>query len=285
MKRCLALLLCVVLLSACAAPGEAPPATSGSPEGTPCPGETGSPAPEAVTASERCVIDGNIIHAGGRVDGYTTTNSLEAVEAAAAAGERFIEIDFSLTADGESVCLHDWNEGYLPGFEKSDFPLTLAEFAEQKIYGELTPLTLSDLASWLKEHPEVYIITDVKEGDQITLQEIAGSWPELRGRFIPQIYGEAELETVRSLGFENVIYTLYLLPWEEKLDTDRVGAFARDNGLAGITFDWTLTEQPGYVDALLAWDVPLFTHTLNDPEVIASQLAMGITGVYTDNVG
>ena len=261
------------------------------PDASPTPTPASTPTPvivpslEPTSAPESWRIDGNIIHAGGTVNGYAASNSLEAIDAAAAAGERFIEIDFCLTADGESVCLHDWNEGYLPGFEKSDFPLTREVFSQQKIYGELTPLTLTELAAWLEAHPQVYIITDVKDGDQSTLEEISASWPQLRERFIPQIYAETELERVRALGFERVIYTLYRLPWEEKLDTDRIGAFARDNNLAGITFAWELTEQEGYVEALLAWDVPLFTHTLNDPEAIAAQQAMGITGVYTDEIG
>lgn len=230
-------------------------------------------------------ISGNIIHAGGAVGEYTVTNSLEAIEAAYAAGERFLEIDFCLTADGQAVCLHDWNRHFLPGYEREDFPLTVEEFSRQKIYGELTPLTLDGLAEWLAGHEDVSIVTDTKEGDLITLSLIARTYPELQERFIPQIYAESELEPVRSLGYEHVIYTLYRLSNEEKMDPGHIAAFAAENKLTGITFPWELTQTEGYVDALAKGGVPLYTHTLNDPEAIKAQLGMGITGVYTDTAG
>lgn len=234
------------------------------------------------SCAQKPLIDQNIMHGGGEIYTYTTTNSLEALYHANAAGYRFIELDFCLTSDGEPVCIHDWNEGYLPGYEKADFPLSLEQFSASRIYGELTPLTLDGLLAWLREHPDTYIITDIKDSNLSTLSEIAQRDPDLATHFIPQIYAENELEPVRAMGYEQVIYTIYNLTWEEKLDTASIAAFAKENKLTGITFPYELTQREGYVDALLEAGIPLYTHTLNDPELIAGQLDMGITAVYTD---
>ena len=53
-----------------------------------------------------------IIHAGGRIDGVTGTNSLEALEETYAVGGRAIEIDFDWTSDGHQVCIHDFTDRF-----------------------------------------------------------------------------------------------------------------------------------------------------------------------------
>ena len=247
-----------------------------------CGGQEPAASSVSVIATPAPVIDENIIHGAGEVAGYLCSNSLEALTRAWEAGCRFIEIDFSPTADGAFVCLHDWNTNYLPAWEKEDFPLTLAEFEDSRIYGALTPLTLTSLIAWLETHEDVYIVTDGKDGTQEVPALIAAQHPTLVGRFIPQIYAEDQLVSLRALGYDWVIYTLYLLEWEDKLDTARIAAFARENALAGITFPWELAEREGYVKELLAAGIPLFTHTVNGAEAIAAQLSLGITAVYTD---
>jgi len=107
-------------------------------------------------------------------------------------------------------------------------------------------------------------------------------YPELQERFIPQIYAEDQLPRVRGLGFTEIIYTLYRLDWEHKLDAERIAAFAAENELTAITFPVELTENAEYVEMLLTSGVPLYTHTVNGEEAIAAQRAMGITGVYSD---
>ena len=49
-----------------------------------------------------------IAHAGGAIEGQTYTNTKEALERANGNGFRLIELDFSQTADGILVAVHDW---------------------------------------------------------------------------------------------------------------------------------------------------------------------------------
>ena len=54
------------------------------------------------------------------------------------------------------------------------------------------------------------------------------------------------------------------------------------NPLEGITFPVELADTPGYVEALLEAQVPLFVHTVNDPADQAALVRQGISGIYTD---
>ncbi|MDO4750131.1 MAG: glycerophosphodiester phosphodiesterase family protein [Eubacteriales bacterium] len=276
-----AALCALLLLCGCSEKPQGPAEITPSLTTEPVPQET-LPAENAGESGISPFIDENIIHGGGTVGKYVCSNSLEAVEAAAGSGCRFIELDFCLTSDGEPVCIHDWNIRYLPEWAKEDFPLTLSDFGSSRIYGELTPLTLHSLNEWLEDTDGVYIILDCKDHLMETLAIIVERYPELTERLIPQIYAEDQLEPVRALGFPRVIYTVYQLPWEDKLDTEQIAAFAKNNALTGVTFPVELTEQEGYVAALLESGIPLYVHTVNDPAVIQELLNMGITSVYTD---
>ena len=60
-----------------------------------------------------------IYHAGGGVIGpdgqiYNYTNSLEAFQQSLERGVKFVELDFRFTTDGELVCIHKWNEDFVP---------------------------------------------------------------------------------------------------------------------------------------------------------------------------
>lgn len=43
-----------------------------------------------------------------------------------------------------------------------------------------------------------------------------------------------------------------------------------------------LADTPGYVEALLEAQVPLFVHTVNDRRIRPPWSAQGISGIYTD---
>ena len=234
-----------------------------------------------------------IVHAAGKLNGvdtdgnertYDGSNSLEGLEQCSAAGARFVELDFNFTSDGELVCLHDWYTQYAP--EITDYQaLTLEEFLDASIYRNFTPICLDDVAEWLNENPDSYIITDIKDDNPRGLSKIAQDYPELRNRFIVQIYAEEEYDVARSLGFDYIIYTLYRLDWASKTDWQHLGEFEKSHPLVGLTFNYTLIhDAAGYLDGMLSLDVPLFIHTVNGDEEQEKYFEMGISGIYTDEV-
>lgn len=222
-----------------------------------------------------------IIHAGGEIDGYAGSNSREALEMSYAAGCRFIELDFNFTSDGQLACIHDWYTQYSSAIT-NNVPLTAAEFRNCRIYDTYTPMLLEDVAAFMVMHDDLYIVTDIKDDNIAGLTYIAETYPELRYRFIAQIYKEEEYDTAWDLGFENIIYTLYRLDWAGKTDTKHLAAFAGENLLFAYTFASQLCDVEGYVENMLSCGVPLYIHTVNGEAEQEKYFSMGIAAIYTD---
>lgn len=214
-----------------------------------------------------------IIHACGMIDGVAGTNSLEALCSAYDHGYRIVEIDFNATSDGRLVCIHDWGIGA---------PLSYEEFLKTRPGGRFTPLDAGLLAEFMHGHPDLRVVTDVKDDNVSALRRLAEEYPELRDSFIVQIYSEDELQPVREAGFGSVIYTLYALTWNEKTDAERIAAFAKENKLFGVTFSSELTNVEGFVRTLAGSGIPIFTHTVNDASEVRREMRMGVCGFYTD---
>ncbi len=224
-----------------------------------------------------------IIHAGGAIHERIGSNSLEALNNSYTLGQRFIEMDFVLSSDGIPVCLHDWSMFYSNALTSE--PITAEAFSHVKIFNFYTSVTLDSLVAWLNTHPDVYIITDIKEDNVGVLRQIADKHPEIMPRLIPQIYQYAEYAPVRAMGYSNIILTLYRLPtYEEKINSRYNARFAKQHGLLAVTADVTLAD-PSFVEAFKKAGVPLFVHTVNDAATQESLRQMGVSGVYTDFAG
>ena len=98
-----------------------------------------------------------IAHAGGIIDGYTYTNSLEAVENAINNGINYIELDLSITSDGYLVASHGWIG--MNSVTQGDRP-TLDEFKRTKVYGRFTTLTYTMIDSIMMANPRLNLVTD-----------------------------------------------------------------------------------------------------------------------------
>lgn len=233
-----------------------------------------------------------IIHAAGRLTGvdrdgvtrtYDGSNSLEGMQQCIEAGCEVIELDFNFTSDGYLACIHDWYTEYADEIT-NNVPLTLEEFLACRIYRNFTPIWLGDVVEFLRENDGLYIVTDIKDDNIAGITAIAEYAPDLKDRFIVQIYSEDEYDAVRELGFEYVIYTLYRLDWSPKVDWRSLGKFSRTHPLVGFTFSYELCSVDGYVDGMLSSGTPLYIHTVNGDTEQQPYFDMGITGIYTDDV-
>ncbi|MDD6879466.1 MAG: glycerophosphodiester phosphodiesterase family protein, partial [bacterium] len=201
----------------------------------------------------------------------------------AEAGCSVIELDFNFTADRRLVCIHDWYHMYAEEIQ-TDIALTYDEFMNVKIYRNFTPLAIEDVIDFLREHDGVYIVTDIKSDNIGALSVISELCPDMLDRFIVQIYSADEYDAVRELGFEQIVYTLYRLTWNEKTDTEALAEFAESHKLVGYTFAAELCDVEGYVDGMKKTGVPLFVHTVDGEEEQQKYFDMGISGIYTNEV-
>ena len=253
-------------------------------------GRLPSPVEQAVpTAEEALRRSGRVIHAGGYIvgsngKGATYTNSAEALVNAYRKGNRVMEFDFMQTSDGHLAGTHDWLSTVSPAITDG-VPLSLEEWLDAEICGEFTPLCLESLAGFMREHPDLYIVTDVKSGNAAAAAVIAETCPDLADRFIIQIYKDSEYDEIAALGFRNIIYTLYNLSAADKRDTKHLAEFAAEHPLLGYTYPEALRKEWRYTAKMQKIGVLLLVHTINDRKEISACYSEGIDAVYTDNVG
>lgn len=221
-----------------------------------------------------------ISHAGGRINGLTYTNCLEALNNSVEKGFKLIELDFNWTKDNQLVLIHDWGEivNKLFGVTPGD-PYYYDEYLDFKMINNWRHLTPDSLSNWLKKNPSISIVTDIKGRNIKGLSMIKENYPELIDQFIPQIYLFDEYLRVKSLGFKNIILTLYASDYTDKEILD----FAKRNELYAITMP-TDRAKTDIVQALNEENIFVYTHTINSLEDVNTFESLGINGFYTDDL-
>ena len=230
-----------------------------------------SPARQPLPAPAQLQSDMTLIsHAGSGLPDGAYSNSLQALDLAVANTLKLIEIDLSWTADGKLVLLHDWNRElglwFDPpllyklqrNFARRNLPMTEAQFLALSMRSNLTQMTLEALTEWLKQHPDVRIVTDIKLDNAAALALIAESYPAAVQRIVPQIYSFEEYEPVRSLGYADIVFTGY----QSDATIAEVIEFAATNPLMAITLPQRRLTSDG-LSKFADVQTPLWTHTVN----------------------
>lgn len=222
-----------------------------------------------------------IAHALGGIDGISYSNSLEAFHFNYKRGRRLFEVDLCLTSDGHLVCFHDGLESML-GLNKSIKQTRLDEFLKLKVADKYTPLSLEQLLLVMRDHKDMYLITDTKDDIEISFRQIVNLAknidPSLLGRIIPQIYHEADLSKVLKYhDFQTVIYTLY----RTSASDEKVINFVKRNKIDAVTMSTDRFSEK-LVEALAENNIISFVHTVNNPDKIKEYRSKGVYGFYVD---
>jgi glycerophosphoryl diester phosphodiesterase len=219
-----------------------------------------------------------VAHAGGDIHGVRMTNSRQALDKSYEEGFRFIEVDICKTSDDAAVLAHDWgNANWFSGVKYSSKVPTYSEFMSRKAILGLDMLDLASLAQWLDEHEDAYIITDIKQENTEILREIAEKYPKAAKRLIPQVYSFSEYDSVKALGFDNIILTEYRLKAKDQEILD----FCSEHSLFALTLSQD-RATPEFLNKCRALDIPIYVHTINDYNVYIKLRDNGAYGVYTD---
>lgn len=106
--------------------------------------------------------------------GYTLhypENTLPAVEAAIAAGARYVEIDIQLSSDGVPVLFHDRDLNRLCGGRGSIHEFSIDELREFRVsesgrfgykFAQVPIATLAQLVALISRHPDVTVFVEIK---------------------------------------------------------------------------------------------------------------------------
>lgn len=243
------------------------------------------PAPTYI-AVENMVL---IAHAGGGLPQGDYSNAREAFDLSAKNGFLYIEVDFNWATNGDLILIHDWGPRYYQYFSRfSAMPQALArrfpkqattreDFLSKSMNHGLHQMDIPLLLEWLRAHPNVRIVTDVKNDNVKALRLIKDKAGHLQNRFIAQIYEPQEYERVTALGYTDIIFTTYRSP----LSIDALISFAQTHKLFAMTVPQARASVK-LANALEASQTPLFTHTINSTETAQGLREKGIDGLYTD---
>ncbi|MBO6112162.1 MAG: hypothetical protein J6P45_03845 [Lachnospiraceae bacterium] len=230
-----------------------------------------------------------VMHACGAVSAggissreYVYTNSKEAMKTMYENGHRVAEIDFLFSSDGYLLCSHEWENLYLNDVLIRDYPVTKEDFLKLKRYNEFSTMWLGDVADFMRENEDLYVITDIFGGNEEGCRQIAEFCPDLMDRFIIQIYHESEYEGIAQLGFKNIIFTLFGTNEDER-SPDKLIKAAKDHRLVGYTFWYYWADDPLFLSTMKKTKIPLYVHTVTDRNLEKKYFDMGITAIYTDN--
>ncbi len=231
-----------------------------------------------------------VIHALGIVDGFTYTNSKEALENNYLEGNKVFECDMILTSDQELVACHDWNTGMQKGVSEENIP-TKEEFMQKNIYDKYSPMSIDEIIEFVAEDQDVYIITDTKYAESEYYEQqfekminsaVEHKCEDVLDRFVIQIYHPymyGDIEKIHH--FDNYIYTLYQEGYRGNIqEFEEYAKFCVLNGIDVITMN-----EEYYSDELLEicnrYGLQLFVHTVND-EVKQKEFLGKDIGIYTD---
>jgi len=218
-----------------------------------------------------------IAHVGGSADDKIITNSQQAIRDSLNAGFYLIELDFEWTNDNQIVLIHDWDATVKKLFNKEPGVYSLKEFKEFRAIDDIRQLSLPDLAVWVRQCPHLRIVTDVKRNNIEALYYISQEYRDIQGQFIPQIYEFNEYDTVRQLGYQDIILTLYRSNYSD----DDILKFVRSHRLFALTMP-VIRARSSLTKKLNQLGVFVYAHTVNSLELENELSESGVNGFYTD---
>ena len=160
--------------------------------------------PEAINLEEVFIA-----HAGGKINGRTYTNSLEALNFSYSMGCKLFELDIIESSDSVFVAAHDWTffksiSGY-QGVQNDD-PLSEQDFLSLRIYASYTTISMSAINDWFAKHEDAILVTDKINEPKRFAEKFA-----FKNRLIMELFSwkavnEALEIGVKAMPSENLIF-------------------------------------------------------------------------------
>ncbi|OEF87920.1 glycerophosphodiester phosphodiesterase family protein [Vibrio splendidus] len=168
-----------------------------------------------------------IAHAGGGIDGFKYTNSLEAVEKSIESGFKMIELDLLVSSDGKIVAVHDWNSFHMMTNSNKNGPIASEEFELKTINDNYHTLNISEAIEILSEN-EVVLVTDKIKNLALLSKNIID-----KDKSIIEVFSIDKYNEAIELGFNNValnidLNTPFILEWID-LNKIRAVTYRGDN--------------------------------------------------------
>ena len=227
-----------------------------------------------------------IAHAGGGMplngNTYTYLNCQESFDIYYADGTRYFEYDLAFTLDKKIVGVHDWSE--IPGYSFNT-PMTSNEYSEYRILNQFKGVTLEFLFDTIENYPDIKIILDTKEFNEIALYLEIINQAEINNIniyncFIPQIYSTEMFDILKEFNFKEFIFTCY----KSTYSNNKILKFVNSNDKITILTMTLKKRLQMDITSLLKKGKRVAIHTLNTNSEIDYSFASGASLIYTDYV-
>lgn len=147
-----------------------------------------------------------IAHAGGEIERFTYTNSLEALNKSYQDGFRIFELDIIKTRDNVYVAAHDWKQWKAMTMYKGRLPPDRNTFKKFKISGKFTSMDIQDINTWFHDHPDATLVTDKVNDPKTFSQQFVD-----KKRLMMELFTWDAVQTAQKIGIKSVMPTAQLL--------------------------------------------------------------------------
>ncbi|KAA3639169.1 MAG: hypothetical protein DWP95_11085, partial [Proteobacteria bacterium] len=156
--------------------------------------------------------------------------------------------------------------------------VSYAEFKQLvEEHADFKPCTLDSLAAWLKNKPEVKIITDIKYDNLKGIRLIIEKYPQLQPQFIPQFYQVEEYRPLKNMGFDDLIWILYQYQGSKK----SVLKHSQEMDLWAVSM--LVKQAKSKTLQQLLKQHRIFVYTINKTETMRHLVnKYRVSGIYTD---
>ena len=200
---------------------------------------------------------------------------LESLERNYKDGKRLLAIDLQWFKDGEIVLKDNRND------KKVHSKIENLRTNEK---GELDPKfrevkqTIEDLAEWMKNHEDAYIVLRSSEEDESIFLKIKDDYKELRDRFIVEMTKFEQYIKLSNKAYKNIMINLSKGKYDEKEIVD----FLKRNPLTGVILDKELVSNPLF-KKLQKLNIPIYVDGMNNIIDIEKLQNKNIRGFFIED--
>ena len=140
-------------------------------------------------------------------------------------------------------------------------------------------MTLGNLADWMRNHLDAYIITTIKEDNVKALKYIKDNYPDIKDRIIPQIRYTGEYYPVLAQKYRKIIFNLSLGKYTDEEILDFMNLY--EHFAVAMPIDKAKGDFP---KKLKERGVRSYVYVVGTEEVKQELKENNVFGIYTHNM-
>ena len=237
---------------------------------------------------------------GGADHSAVYTNCVEAIEESYAEGFRTIELDVTLTSDGQAVMYHTWNTGILDNYTYSSATTngpTYSQFMNDTMYGgEYNTSDYREILQYLADHPDVSVLMDTKYTTEVgvrtvynTMSRVAadmGLVSVMRNQIIPYFFNENMYNWINtSFNFREYHYATYAYGWNPFTTAKftEICQFCKAKKVTTLSM-WDSLATKEIINIADSYGITVYVHTTDSETTAAEKLKLGAAGIITNRI-